>query len=193
MNTGAHQLQMLQIPSYSHLNPYQDAYQLRHSIVQILHAKQGQTFIQNSAIASVLPLHQWVPQNCLHLLNTTSNLPHQLCFTQSSTLMPAVILSQFTSVCPAGSCCQSQHWSLWRGWQYTQLAGSWVSTLCPVFDVGLSTISHLNPSWLCQGDKTPEQAQVATSLTQVHHALISHHVHNPKLWPPFFWHNFNSK
>lgn len=62
--------------------------------MQILHSKQGQTFLQNSPIASVLQLYQWVPRNYLHLLNTISNLPHQLCFTQSSTLIPAVILSQ---------------------------------------------------------------------------------------------------
>lgn len=67
---------------------------LRHSRVQILHSKQGKTFIQNSPIASVLHLYLWVPQNYLHLLNTTSNLPHQLCLTQSSALIPAATLSQ---------------------------------------------------------------------------------------------------
>lgn len=115
---------------------------LRCGIVQILHSKQGQTFLQNSPIASVLQLYPWVPQNYLHLLNTISNLPHQLCFTQSSTL----ILSQEPLPAQQAAAARVNTEVPWHGWQYTQLAGHYVSTLCPVYDVGLTTISHLNPS-----------------------------------------------
>lgn len=119
---------------------------LRHSIVQIFHSKQGQTFIQNSAMASVLQLYQWVLWKDLHLLSTTSNLPHQLCFTQSSALIPAVILSQ--QPLPA-----QQEAPARVNTEFPGMAGNTpsllvtgISTLCPVFDVGLTTISHLNPS-----------------------------------------------
>lgn len=153
--------------------------------MQILHSKQGKTFIQNSPIASVLQLYQWVPENYLHL-NTTSNLPHQLCFTQSSTLIPAVILSQQPLPAQQGAAARvnTEVPGMAGNTPTLLVTESPLSALCLMLASPQS--QPLNPSKLSQGDKNTEQTQVATSLTQVHHALIAHPCTQSQIMFPFF-------